>query len=145
MNARNALLDALDAGRVIVLPSTDKETALRLLAESIESAPGFPKVTDFRTVLLRREAESPAYLGYGIAMPHARVQQGDRPICAVGWSPAGIEYGNSDGWAVHIVLMYCVPQTVQHEYLAEVSRLARAIEQDRAGQSQVRQLLASNS
>ncbi|MBN1620792.1 magnesium transporter [candidate division WOR-3 bacterium] len=132
MNTKNALLESIDAGRFIVLPKMDKDEALSRLADLIESSPLFLKESRFRETLFRREAQTPNYLGYGIAMPHANVQQGDQAICAIGWSPSGIDYGNPDNWLVHLLLMYCVPVSVQNQFLNEISILARAIENDPA-------------
>ncbi|MDD2599964.1 MAG: magnesium transporter [Kiritimatiellae bacterium] len=130
MISNNALLEALQAGRLITLPTTDKKKALRLLEEQIEAAPGFQPGAGFSEALARREEQSNTYLGYGIAMPHACVPEGDTLICAVGWSSEGIEYDHEDDWPVHLVLMYYVPAALQHDYLSEVSRLVRMMEKD---------------
>lgn len=49
-------------------------------------------------------------------------------ICAAGWSPAGIDYGASDGKPVHIVVMYYVPDSQKNVYLKEVSALVKALQ-----------------
>jgi nitrogen PTS system EIIA component len=48
-------------------------------------------------------------------------------LCAVGWSPEGIEYGAADGGKVHLVIMYYIPDSQRNSYLKEISGLARAI------------------
>ncbi len=133
MNKIYSLSQAINEGRVFELPACDKATALRLLAEKITASQKIPADFQLLDGIERREAQSLTYLGYGVACPHARSEHsGDELVCAVGWSPSGIEYGNTDGWTVHLVLMYFVPASAQHEYLAELSRLARAIESDKA-------------
>jgi len=49
-------------------------------------------------------------------------------LCAVGWSPKGIDYGASDKVPVHLVVMYYVPESQRSAFLKEVSQLAKAIE-----------------
>ncbi len=55
-------------------------------------------------------------------------------ICAAGWSPAGIDYGASDGKPVHFVVMYYVPDTQKNVYLKEVSALVKAIQKKQGDQ-----------
>ncbi|HNZ48296.1 MAG TPA: magnesium transporter [Candidatus Hydrogenedentes bacterium] len=122
---------AIEEGRVIELPLCNKEEALRILAESLESArDGDAAVPSIIDSILHYESQSTAYLGYGIACPHARGGNEGEMICAVGWSPDGIEYGNTDGWPVHLLLMYYVPYPARNKYLTELSSLARAIAAD---------------
>ena len=133
MNRIRALSKAIDEGRVIELPPSDKAEALRLLSACLANTPAIPNGFGLLEGVLRREAQSLTYLRYGVASPHARAgHQTGELACAIGWSPSGIEYGNSDGWSVHLLFMYYVPASAQHEYLAELSKLARAIEADKA-------------
>ncbi len=128
----DALRRALAEGRIIEVPATDKDGALRLLAGILEPSTLSPDVVPLMDQILGREKQSITYLGYGVAAPHARVEKDGELLCAVGWSPTGIEYGNSDDWSVHIVVMYYVPSSARHEYLTEMSSLARAIQADGA-------------
>lgn len=132
VDTKRPLLKAIEEGRLIELPACDKATAFRLLSERIAGTPGFKQDSGLLQNVLQREAQAITYLGYGIACPHARAEQDGELLCAIGWSPAGIEYGNADGWAVHLILMYYVTYSQRNAYLTELSSLARVIECDEA-------------
>ncbi|NLL83992.1 MAG: magnesium transporter [Lentisphaerae bacterium] len=128
---KNTILHAIQSGRVIELPPSGKEEALRKLAKELEACACDEAVKQavFDNVI-KREAQAITYLGYGIACPHARADCGGELQCVIGWSEEGIEYGNTDGWPVHLILMYFVPDSTQNEYLTQLASLARAIEAD---------------
>ncbi len=130
MQIVSPLIQAIDAGRLIELSSGNKEEALRALAATLEQADPLISPQEVLTHVLRRESQAITYLQYGIACPHARFAQTGAMSCAIGWSPDGIEYGNNDGWPVHLVLMYYVPDSERSRYLSELSLLARVIKND---------------
>ncbi|MCE1188191.1 MAG: PTS sugar transporter subunit IIA [Ignavibacteria bacterium] len=123
-----SLLDALQEGRLIELPENDKFQSLRLLAHILEAIPSVPSDTDVAGLVLAREQNMITAIGKGFACPHARVGYDEELICAVGWSPNGIEYGAPDGQPVHIVVMYLVPDNQRNQYLKEISLLAKALQ-----------------
>jgi len=63
----------------------------------------------------------------GVACPHVRAPGSGDLLCAVGWSPSGIDYGAPDAKKVHLVVMYYIPETQKNAYLKEVSSLAGAV------------------
>jgi mannitol/fructose-specific phosphotransferase system IIA component (Ntr-type) len=123
-----ALLDALEEGRLIELPENDKQRALTLLASIIEAIPSVRPGSHVVEGVLAREAQSITYLGCGWACPHARTPDEGEMLCAVGWSPTGIAYGNADGTLVRMVLLYYVPDSQRNTYLKEISGLARFLD-----------------
>jgi mannitol/fructose-specific phosphotransferase system IIA component (Ntr-type) len=123
-----SLLDALKTGRLIELPSDcDKAGALELLANLIEAVPDIGTREDLVKCVTEREAEANTGIGHGVACPHCRVVSEGELLCAVGWSPQGIDYGSSDGKRVHLVIMYYVPDQRRNAYLKEISGLAKAV------------------
>jgi len=123
----DSLLDALQEGRLIELPDNDKEDSLRLLAHILEAIPSLPAKTDVAGLILAKEEPVKTALGKGWACPDARVPFNEDLICAVGWSPTGIDYGAPDGVPVKIIAMYLVPENQRSNYLREVSLLAKAV------------------
>jgi mannitol/fructose-specific phosphotransferase system IIA component (Ntr-type) len=121
-----SLLDALQEGRLIELPTTDKLKSLELLAVLIEAVPGISK-TDIVKGVLDREEQANTAIGKGVACPHLRVRQEGDMVCAVGWSRQGIDYGAPDKLPVHLVIMYYVPDSDRNAYLKEVSGLAKSV------------------
>jgi nitrogen PTS system EIIA component len=122
------LLDALQEGRLIELPSADKETTLRFLATLIEAIPDLKAGTDVAEAVLARERSANTAIGRGWACPHVRVPGEGEMRCAVGWSPAGIDYGAADRVLVHLVSLYFIPDNQKNGYLKEISSLARVVQ-----------------
>ncbi|MCX7797805.1 MAG: PTS sugar transporter subunit IIA [Melioribacter sp.] len=123
----DTLLDALQEGRLIELPDNDKKHALQFLSHIIEAIPSVPNNTDVAGLVLKREESFNTSLGKGFAVPHARVPFEGDLLCAVGWSPIGIDYGATDNIPVHIVIMYLVPSNQRNNYLKEISNIAKAL------------------
>jgi len=125
-----SLLEALEKGRLIELPENDKGKALELLAHLIEAIPDIGTKSDLLANVLDREKQSNTAIGHGVACPHCRSATEGELLCAVGWSPDGIDYGAQDGSKVHLVVMYYVPDSERNSYLKEISALAKAIKAD---------------
>ena len=124
----NSLLEALQEGRMVELPDDrNKERALTLLANLIEAIPSVPAGTDMAGAVMTREGAGNTALGKGWACPHARLGNEGDLVCAVGWSPSGIEYGAPDGLPARIVVMYLVPLNQKNAYLREIAGIAKAL------------------
>ena len=122
-----SLLNSLQEGRLVELPVNDKDKALEYLALLIEAIPDIGSGQDLVGEVKKRENDFNSGIGMGIACPHVRTVQKGELLCAVGWSPHGIDYGSSDGKKVHLVIMYYIPDSEKNEYLKEVSGLAKAV------------------
>ena len=122
-----SLLNALHEGRLIELPTTDKDRALEYLALLIEAVPDIGSSQDLVNEVKKRETAANTGIGNGVACPHMRTKHEGDLLCAVGWSPEGIDYGAPDGKKVHLVIMYYIPDSQRNSYLKEISGLAKAI------------------
>ena len=128
-----ALLTALREGRLIELPEADKKRSLEYLAHLIEAVPDLGGSPDLGEAVLAREASLNTGIGLGVACPHVRAAGAGDLLCAVGWTPVGIDYGARDGNKVHLVVMYYIPEAQKGTYLKEVSQLAGAIQKEEGG------------
>jgi PTS system nitrogen regulatory IIA component len=124
----DSLLDALQEGRLLELPDKDKFDSLQFLAHIIEAIPSVPHGTDVVGLVMAREKNMVTAIGKGFACPHTRVPYDEDLICAIGWSPTGIDYGAPDNLPVHIVIMYLVPDNQRNHYLKEISLLAKSLQ-----------------
>jgi PTS system nitrogen regulatory IIA component len=122
-----SLLNALQDGRLIELPDTDKEKSLQYLAHIIEAVPDLASSPELADAMIARERSQNTGIGLGVACPHVRAAGTGDLLCAVGWSPSGIDYGSTDGKKVHLVVMYYIPDSQKGAYLKEISALAGAI------------------
>jgi mannitol/fructose-specific phosphotransferase system IIA component (Ntr-type) len=123
-----SFLSALDEGRLVELPDANKQKALEYLALLIEAIPGVTSRNDIVLEVMQREGAANTGLGNGVACPHARREGEGDLLCAIGWSPQGIDYGAIDGGKVHLVIMYYIPDSQKNYYLKEISGLAKAIQ-----------------
>ncbi len=123
-----SILTALQEGRLFELPDAGKARALEFLARILDANPDIEVGTDTIEEIQKRELECNTGIGMGVGVPHirSRREEGDL-FCAVGWSPAGIDYGAVDNQLVHLVVMYYVPGAQKNVYLKEVSTLVKAI------------------
>jgi PTS system nitrogen regulatory IIA component len=128
------LLNALQEGRFVELPETNKDKALIYLANLIEAMPDLRPGTDVAGSVLAREIQFNTGIGMGWACPHMRSTHEGDIICAAGWSPTGIDYAACDNKPVHFVVMYYVPDSQKHVYLKEISNLVKAIQRKQTGQ-----------
>jgi len=122
-----SLLDALQEGRLVELPEVDKAEALEYLALLIEAIPDIGSRTDLVKAVNDRETQFNTGIGKGVAVPHCRTSDDGELLCAVGWSPKGIEYASLDGKPVHLIVMYYVPDAQRNLYLKEISGLAKVL------------------
>ncbi len=127
-----SLLEALQDGRLIELPDTDKERSLQYLGTLIEAIPSFRQGLDFNGAVMTREKAANTGITLGWACPHGRVSGEGELLCAIGWSPSGISYGAPDGKPVHVVVMHYIPDSQKNVYLREIAGLARAIQGNQA-------------
>jgi mannitol/fructose-specific phosphotransferase system IIA component (Ntr-type) len=125
-----SILNALQEGRLIELPDTDKDKSLQYLATIIEAIPDTLSGFDFTGAVMARERAANTAIGAGWACPHGRVSGEGDLACAIGWSPGGIEWNAPDGKPVHIVCMNYIPDSEKNSYLKEISTLAKVIKKD---------------
>ncbi|MFA5974827.1 MAG: PTS sugar transporter subunit IIA [Elusimicrobiota bacterium] len=130
-----SLLNALKDGRLVELPDNDKEKSLRYLAHLIEAVPELGGNLSLDEDVMARENSANTGIGLGVACPHVRAAGNGELLCAVGWSPSGIDYGSKDGKKVHLVVMYYIPDSDKNTYLKEISALASAIKKEGSIQS----------
>ncbi|MBF0544255.1 MAG: PTS sugar transporter subunit IIA [Candidatus Riflebacteria bacterium] len=121
------LLNALQEGRLVELPEGTKEECLQFLSRLIEASPDLHASSAVEEAVLTREKTKNSGIGHGWACPVARTSHEGELLCAVGWSPSGIDYGEPNKERVHIIVLYYVPDSRRNEYLKEISGLDQAI------------------
>jgi mannitol/fructose-specific phosphotransferase system IIA component (Ntr-type) len=94
---------------------------VRLLAGELAGLTGWSKRSLIQTAL-DREAQDSTYLGYGLAIPHARVFEIPQPAVYLARSSAGV---NWQGSAARLVFLVVVPEECPEWHLQLLSRIVR--------------------
>ncbi len=94
---------------------------VRLLAGELAGLTGWRKRTLVNTAL-DREAQDSTYLGYGLAIPHARVFDIPQPAVYLARSTPGVDW---QGSLARLVFLVVVPEECPEWHLQILSRLVR--------------------
>jgi len=113
------------SGVVIDLKCADKFEAIGSLARFLCSVNGLPGAEDVAGRIVEREMEMSTGIGYGIAMPHARLAGIDRLYMAAARSVEGIEFNSLDEQAVNLIFMMVSPANTSTEHTQALSALSR--------------------
>jgi fructose-specific phosphotransferase system IIA component len=87
--------------------------------------------------ILDREAEMSTGIGFGIAIPHARLEGIDRVFMIAARLSKGIEFNAIDEQPVHLVFMMLSPANATNPYTQILSALSRIMSYEEIRQSLV--------
>jgi nitrogen PTS system EIIA component len=118
------LLSPMDV--VIDVPASNKRLLLQELAARAAASLGLPadQVTSY---LLKREELGSTGIGKGVAIPHARLPDLQRPHGVLAKLKQGIEFDAIDGQAVDIVCVLLLPAAAENEALGALALVARTL------------------
>jgi PTS system nitrogen regulatory IIA component len=126
------LADHLSPEHVVWLESEDKNAALSRLLQLLSSSRYVRDPQSLQQAILSREVMMSTGVGYGIAIPHAKIPTVERFILAIGISPAGIAYGSVvDDQPVKLICMIAGPESRNAEYLKLLSVLMKFIKSEK--------------
>ncbi|MGZ4448697.1 MAG: PTS fructose transporter subunit IIABC [Nocardioides sp.] len=115
-----------DLVRLDVDLGSDKEAAIRALADVVGGAGRATDVAQLVADALAREATSPTGLPGGIAIPHCRTAGVDEPTLAFARLNPPVDFGAKDGPA-DIAFLICAPAGGDSTHLQLLTKLARAL------------------
>jgi mannitol/fructose-specific phosphotransferase system IIA component (Ntr-type) len=107
------------------LTGTTKNDILTAMATFMASRYGLPDGEDIGRRIIEREGEMSTGIGYGIAIPHARIPGIDCLYLIAGRSKAGIEFNAIDEQPVHLLFMMVSPEHTSAEHTQILSKLSR--------------------
>ena len=110
------------------LQAEDRWGAIRQLAEFLIRSHGLRGTTadELVATVEERERSFTTALGSGVALPHARVEEGPEIMGVMGISPEGLDFDAPDGAPVNFVILIATPEEHQkkhQEVLAAVARI----------------------
>ena len=134
---RERVLDFLSEHNITVnLAGPTKEAAIRQLVELAVSVNKLSVETDtlFEEVM-KAESVTSTCVGQGLALPHARLEAGDKIVGAMGISREGLNLETPDGHPVHCMVLILTPKAMPERHLQVLSALAASIGRDDSIQS----------
>jgi PTS system nitrogen regulatory IIA component len=113
-----AIGDILSRDRVMLMDETEKEPALRLVADLIARSPRVRDRDELLRAIFAREDLMSTGIGFGIAVPHVRLGSVADLVMAVGVSSKEItDYESLDGEPVRILCMVAAGINQHAEYI----------------------------
>ena len=107
------------------ISKTDKREVLQLMATFMATRFGLQDGDDIAQRIIERENEMSTGIGYGIAIPHARITGIDQLFLVVGRSVEGVEFNAIDELPVHLFFMMLSPKNTSAEHTQILSNLSR--------------------
>ena len=126
---RARVLDFLSEHNITVnLAGPSKEQAIRQLVELAVSVNKLSVDTDTLVAdVMRAESQTSTCVGEGLALPHARLEEGDKIVGAMGISHHGLNLDTPDGRPVHCMVLILTPRSMPERHLQVLSALAASI------------------
>ncbi|HKL21080.1 MAG TPA: PTS sugar transporter subunit IIA [Tichowtungia sp.] len=121
------LSDCLSRENILFeLDAAARDEALeRLVCQLGKTMDGFDEATALEA-LKEREAVLPTVIAPGVALPHARLDEMERPLVAIATTKTGIAF-DADKDPVHLILLVLTPKSDPSAYLRVLSMLSGAL------------------
>ncbi|MCM8824571.1 MAG: PTS sugar transporter subunit IIA [Candidatus Omnitrophica bacterium] len=112
---------------VIGLKSTEKQAALDELLQVLEKNGFLQDRKQVLETLIEREKLGSTGIGQGIAVPHAKTDQIENLVCALGISENGVNFDSLDGEPVFIIFLVLAPSGATGIHLKALAKIARLL------------------
>ncbi|MEJ2309230.1 MAG: PTS sugar transporter subunit IIA [Gammaproteobacteria bacterium] len=125
----------LEEGRILLdAPFTTRSMVLEAIAETLSDS-DTPKAS-IESKLLEREELGSTGIGFGVAIPHARLKDLQSTRALFMRTQSGIDFNAPDDTSVDLIFALLVPEGSNEDYLRLLAQLARFFSEE-----QNRQLL----
>jgi PTS system nitrogen regulatory IIA component len=119
--------DLLSPADVLIeVRASNKRLLLQEFAAKAAAGLGLP-VEKIASCLLKREDLGSTGIGHGVAIPHARLRDLQRPYGLLAKLKQPVEFDAIDGQPVDIVFVLLLPAAVENEALAALALVARTL------------------
>ncbi|MCX8122539.1 MAG: PTS sugar transporter subunit IIA [Spirochaetes bacterium] len=126
----SSLLEFTNSKFIKFLKSTDKYKAIEELADVFRGTEVCSDIKAFIDALKEREEIMTTGIGFGIAVPHAKLESVHKLAFAIGISKKGIDFNSIDGKPVHLVVMVAAGERQHKEYLKLLSKIMSILKND---------------
>ena len=122
--------DLINTRGVVRLDERDKTVALEQLIEVLSRRREVTSKERLRRAIKDREKILSTGIGFGIAVPHAKIPQVKKFCAVVGVSEQGIPFDALDGKPVHIIFMIAAPADLHEEYLRILAQITHRLKDE---------------
>ncbi|MEZ6195758.1 MAG: PTS sugar transporter subunit IIA [Planctomycetota bacterium] len=112
---------------VVRLATKDKTECLETLIEALARRKEVTSKVKLARAIKDREKILSTGIGYGLAVPHAKIAEAKEFCAVIGLSKAGIPFESLDGKPVHIVIMIAAPENRHEEYLRILEKITKSL------------------
>ena len=118
--------DLLSNNSILIdLQGNDKIELLSQMSDYMTSLYNLPDPLYIKQKILDREAEMSTGIGFGIAIPHARIPQIDRVYMIAARSLQGVDFSAIDEQFVHLIFLMVSPANTSTDHTTILSSLSR--------------------
>ena len=129
-NVVGSLLDFTDIKYIKFLKSRNKYKAIEELAAVFKGTDICSDIKAFVDALKEREEIMTTGIGFGIAVPHAKLESIHKIAFAIGISKKGIDFNSIDGRPVHMVVLVAAGERQHKDYLKLLSKIMSLLKND---------------
>lgn len=117
------LADMLTVDRCVMLADSDKEAVLARLVSVLATSDAVGDAEELLEAIRGRELIMSTGIGFGLAVPHAKIPSVSDITLAVGISATGIPFASLDETPVYIVVMIAGGANQQDKYIRTLARV----------------------
>ncbi len=121
------LNDHLSLNRIIFSISSTKEQTIDELIETSQADGKVDDVQRFKNALLKRDAIMSTGIGYGVAIPHVKMEGIDDFFITIGIHKRGVDWDSLDNKPTHLIFLIAGPENQQERYLRILAKLTIVI------------------
>lgn len=126
----SSLLEFTDSKYIKFLKSKNKYKAIEELADVFKGTDVCSDIKAFINALKEREEIMTTGIGFGIAVPHAKLESVHKIAFAIGISKKGIDFNSIDGKPVHLVVLVAAGERQHKDYLKLLSKIMSVLKND---------------
>ncbi len=113
------------------LDSTEKFRSIEELARIFENTDICTNIDELIAALKEREEIMSTGIGFGIAVPHAKINTVTKMAFAIGISKKGINFNSIDEEPVHVIIMVAAGEKQHKKYLKLLSNIMSILKNEK--------------
>jgi len=112
------------------LEADNKFKAIEELAMVFDKSNICTNINDLTSALKEREEIMSTGIGFGIAIPHAKINSVSKMAFAIGISKKGIDFDSIDMEPVHLIILVAAGEQQHKEYLRLLSNIMSVLKKE---------------